>query len=313
MEYEVATALVRQGFAVDADYSYSREDAGHQKDFSVDLRATAFPPYQRHRVLATVELLVECKHRHPGNKWLFFHDPNEPDMSPFTVGHTIRAVDSFSWQFFQKGSTVLFDEDATFCMKGVEVDTSTGNVHDAEIKHGLLQLQYALPRLLTDSIRFNALNGEEDNHPFFFCPILLTTAQLLLADETTSIKSVGAADSLEQIAKPVPWVVVASGSTPDFERHRERACSSLADLATNFKLLELDQVRGHRGEHDFFLPSRRCTELAKADRGGFHQYFSQTVVCSLEHFPSLVRSIKDITSAAVRSRRRFAKQKDKQS
>ena len=153
MEYEVARVLVERGFAVDADYSYARDDAGITKGFSVDIRATGYPPFRGNKLLTTIELLVECKHRHRSNKWLFFRDPNTEDMSPFTLGYTIRAVDRFSPAFFSPGSTVSFDEEAIFCIKGVEVDTSNGNVHDTEIKHGLAQLQYALPRLLTDSIR----------------------------------------------------------------------------------------------------------------------------------------------------------------
>ena len=182
MEYVVAKELVRYGFAVNTDYTYSRHDAGTDKDFSVDLQATGYPPFDTDKLLSTVELLVECKHRHRGNKWLFFPDANEPGMSPFTLGYTVRAVDCFSWRFLSKNATIAFDEEATFCMKGVEVDASNGNVYDSEIKHGLMQLQYALPRLITERVRFNVHHDRDENLPFFFCPILLTTAPLLVVN-----------------------------------------------------------------------------------------------------------------------------------
>ena len=303
MECEVAKTLVEYGFAVDADYAYSREDGGVEKDFSVDIRATGYPPYRRNSLLASVELLVECKHRHRGNKWLFFPDPNEPDMSPFGLGHTLRAVDRFSWHFLPRQSTVSFDQDAIFCLKGVEIDTSNGSVHDSEIKHGLLQLQYALPRLLTDSIRFNVQNGEEDSFPFFFSSILLTTSSLLVADRGISMSAVEAADSLEQIAKPAPWVVVHSDSTPDFERHRSKTRSPLATLAKSDWVARLDDLRRSRGEEEFWLPSTRCAALAARDGERFFEYFSQSVVCSYESFPALIQVIKNITNKAAKARR----------
>lgn len=110
MEYEVAKMLVSHSFAVDTDFSYARDDFGIQKDFSVDLLATCYLPTSGDNIAATVELLVECKHRHRNNKWLFFQDVNEPDMSPFTLGYTIRAVDSYSWRFLPSNCTVAFDE-----------------------------------------------------------------------------------------------------------------------------------------------------------------------------------------------------------
>jgi hypothetical protein len=301
MEYEVAKTLVSHGFAVNTDFSYARDDVGFQKDFSVDLLATCYPLTSASDIAAIVELLVECKHRHRNNKWLFFQDVNEPEMSPFTLGYTIRAVDSYSWRFLPSGCTVAFDEGATFCLKGVEVDVSTGSVHDSEIKHGLMQLQYALPRLLTERINFNIHHPEEENTPFFFCPILLTTSTILVADQTTSIKKVEEANSLEAFASPMPWVVVYSDLTPDFERHRKMECSSLASLVKEVWLKDIDEARLQGGEYEFSLPSKRCSALAGLTDARLFEYFSQTVVCSLEHFPSLLEQIKETTNSAASS------------
>lgn len=304
MEYVVAKELVQQGFAVNTDYTYSRYDAGIEKDFSVDIHATGYPPFNTDRLLATVELLVECKHRQRGNKWLFFPDVNEPGMSPFTLGYTVRAVDCFSWMFLPKDSTVVFDEEAIFCMKGVEVDLSNGNVYDSEIKHGLLQLQYALPRLLTESVRHNIHNDRGENLPIFLCPILLTTAPILVTKSSVSIEAVEAAESLDDIAAPARWVVVHSDTTPDFDRHRIRECTPLATLADGPWLKEIDSFRLKHGEYEHMLPSRRCADLASRDVPRFFEYFSQTVICSLEHFPVLLDRIKQTTESAAKSQRR---------
>ena len=204
MEYEVARMLVEHEFSVDADYSYSRDDAGVEKDFSVDIRATGYPPYDADNMVGEVQLIVECKHDTEGNKWLFFPDANPPDMSPFTPGDTLRAIDSFSWRFLPGACTAAFDEASIFCMKGVEVDASNGSVHESEIKHGLMQLQYALPRLLKDYINFNIYLSEEENYPFFFCPILLTTSTLLVANQKVSIKAVEERKRIRGFFQPGP-------------------------------------------------------------------------------------------------------------
>ncbi len=309
MEYEVARILVKYGFSVDADYSYSKHDAGVEKDFSVDIRATAFPPYDTDDIHATVDLLVECKHRHRGNKWLFFPDPNEPDMSPFTLGYTLRAVDQFSWKFLPSGCTDSFDEVSICCMKGVEVDGSTGNVHDSEIRHGLTQLQYALPRLVTDQISFAIHHPKDENDPFFFCPILLTMSTLLVANETTSIKTVEDADTLEDFSSVAPWVVVHCDLTPDFERHRQRECAALAPLVDDAWVKQIDEARLRGGEYDFRIPSHSCAALAGPVGVRLFEYFSQAVVCSFAHFPALLELIKEITDRAAKSQSESAERK----
>lgn len=301
MEYEVAKMLVASGYVIDSDYTYARDDAGLTKDFSVDIRATGYLPFKSKNYRATLELLVECKHRQQGNKWLFFPDPNMDEMSPFVLGRTMRAVDHFSRVFFAPNCTVPFDAEAIFCMKGVEVDASNGTVHDSEIKHGLAQLQYALPSLLADNIRFNMQGHEDDNSPFIFCPILLTTSELFVAHDDISIKSVEHASTLEDIAAPAKYVILHLYPTPDFERHQQISCASLAELAKRPLTKNLDAFRRDQGEYEFRLPSVLCTELANLNSRKFQEYFSQTVVCSLEHFPDLIEEIKKVATKAVKS------------
>lgn len=189
LEFEVAKKLVKHGFSITADYVYARNDSGVIKDFSVDLAATAYLPFSKPNSMnSQISLLVECKQRHQNVKWLFFPDPNRPNLSPFTLGYTIRAVDEFSRKFFKPNTTVEVDIDVPCCYKGVEIDEGNNNksdqqkdndkqkdtsrVYDSELKHGVSQLQYALPRLSSDLVLINF-----DELPFLICPILLTTSE----------------------------------------------------------------------------------------------------------------------------------------
>lgn len=156
MEFEVSKLLVKHGFSTSSDYSYTRHGAQGRDDFSVDLHASIYLPYRRpNEITAEFDLLIECKHRHRNNKWLFFPDPNRGAFSPFTLGHTLRVVDVFSPVMPGDEHTIAFDNKANFCLKGVEIDLNSGAVHDAEIRRGLAQLQYALPRLVTETIEWN--------------------------------------------------------------------------------------------------------------------------------------------------------------
>ena len=144
MEFEVAKILVKHGFSIETDYSYRRQDAATTSDFAVDLHASASLPFENpNEITGILELLVECKHRHRNNKWLFFPDSNDGDFSPVTLGHTLRVVDDFSPVILSKQYSTVFDENSVFCLKGVEIDLNHGNVFAKEIAHGLSHLQYA--------------------------------------------------------------------------------------------------------------------------------------------------------------------------
>jgi hypothetical protein len=144
----VAKLLVARGFAVTADFPYERRAEGATKEFTVDVHARTMAVYlKRLGMHCDLELLVECKFRHAGIAWLFAPDPNIPDSSSATSGYALRAVDAFSmWFLHDEPREVGYSLPLGY--KGLEIDTNTGNVHDSEIRHGIAQLQFALPPLL---------------------------------------------------------------------------------------------------------------------------------------------------------------------
>jgi hypothetical protein len=95
LEFEAAKILAKKRFAVSADYTYARDDAGVVKDFSVDLEASGFTPFGNpNSITSSVSILVECKYRLPSTRWLFLPDPNYYYTS-LVVGHTLNAVYEF--------------------------------------------------------------------------------------------------------------------------------------------------------------------------------------------------------------------------
>jgi hypothetical protein len=301
LEFEVAKFLASQGFSVSADYTYARDDSGIVKDFSVDLQATTFLPFSNpHKITAQLDLLIECKQRNPNVKWLFFPDPNSPDFSPITLGRTIRAIDDFSLKFFRPNTTVDFDEPIVHCYKSIEIDESNGNVYDSELRHGISQLQYALPRLITETA-LNMLHGHiDDNTPFLICPILLTTADLMVAQRKLTTDMVESATCLADISKSVPYLAFYSDYGPDFERHCIKECTQLEDLDSEI-LDEFDTKRFKAGEYSPISTSFLCHCLAKGMRADLVSYFTQFVVCKFSSLDTLIRDIKKISSTAART------------
>jgi len=301
LEYEASKILIKNHFSIDGDYSYSRNDLGTTKDFSVDICAMGYVPYtNKNKISASTDILIECKQRKSSVKWLFLPDANRGDMSSFTLGCTLNAVDQFSKHFFEGNATIDLDKNTPLCYKGIEIDINDGRVYDNELRHGLHQLQYAMPRLFKDNIFNNLSIHDEDNIPFFICSILLTTAPLYVADKTFSINKVEQASNIEDIAKEVPWLVTYLDTSPDFQEHCKKEFKELEHVIhTNSTMKSISEYRKNNGEYDHLLPEH----LTKSLQYGSSSYFSQIIVCNINEFPNLIKEIKRITSKATRSKK----------
>ncbi|MDB4932349.1 MAG: hypothetical protein JWM10_4833 [Myxococcaceae bacterium] len=310
LEFEIAKTLVESRFSVTSDYTYGRGDDGSRKEYSVDVHARGGVPYDNeNQIRADVDLLIECKHRKPGIKWLFLPDPNRPDYSPITLGCTLRALDEFSPRVLPANATISFDETAVFCYKATEIDEGDGNVDDRELRHGLVQLQYALPSLIKSNIQFNVPGGIYDTPPLFFCPILVTNAELIIANTSLTMSEVDTADKVGDLGQSVSSLVYYLDYGPDFERHCRSECVELMDVAENSReyLSSLHAKRKRAGAINERSGVEICRAYATAERFQSHGSFCQFVVCTKEGFKDVLAQIKKVTAAAVRSGRTRAK------
>lgn len=145
----------------------------------------------------------------------------------------------------------------------------------------------------------------------------MKTTHFLLPNSSNNLQNIGRqsrniyqngrkAGSLEDFSKPKPWVVVHSDLTPDFERHRQMECKSLSMLVHDEWVKALDAARAAKGEYEFLLPSKRCAALSDPPGVKLFDFFSQTIICSLEHFPALLEEIQKVTKLGANS---YASQK----
>ncbi|MCZ0930279.1 hypothetical protein L0636_07560 [Halomonas janggokensis] len=302
MEYEVAKFLVSKKFAVDSEFSYSRVSDDGVKDFSVDLSATKYFNFDEGKEIpATLTMLVECKHRQRSSKWLFFQDPNDPEMSQFVLGYSLRCVDDFSYEILNRDICSQFDNDVFYCMKGIEVDMSEkGNVHEAEIKHGLSQLQYSIPDFIFSHIS-HSLNGhKDDNTPFFYMPVLLTNSELYVAKPDVSSSVIEESDDIEDFAEKVDYLVVGLGIAPELEKHSSKVFSQFIDELPEENLKDVENFRLFAGEYPGRSPIKILENLAfNIDRSRSFEYYSQVVVCSMKGFESLIDKVGSIANESL--------------
>lgn len=304
LEFEVAKLLVKQGFSVDADYSYGRYDTNILKDFSVDIHATYFPAHK-----AVFHLLIECKYRTPNKKWLFLPDPNTNEFSHITIGYTTRVVDEFSPYTFGDKATRNLEAGLPVSYKATEINLSDGSVYDSDIKHGISQLRYALPRLLKDEILENLHGALDDNIPFIFCPILVTTAELFLMNNKMSLAKVAKASKIEELGKKVPYLILHSDYGPDFESHcRSREFVDLAqvipDLGRNEQVKYIEQKRlawAHKSQSPLYILER----IVALDRNYMTPFFTQFFVTDYAGLSALIEDLKKSVSRMVKTRKKI--------
>lgn len=303
LEFEIAKLLASAGFAISADYTYSRIDAGVTKDFSVDILAHGFIPLGNPNSWdATLLFLIECKFRSPNRRWLFLPEPNVPDFSPFSQ-HTIRVMDVFSAYTMESEHIRQVDAELERVYKGAEIDLSRGAVYEAEIRHGVSQLRYALPRLFSDEILRNAYQAPD---PFIICPILVTTAPLYIARKDAGIAGVRNAATLDDIAVSHPYCVLYSDYGPDFEDHCRRQCSELGNIRDH----DPHKIYGRRAasaKYAISTPFALAEGFARADRFSLVSNFTQFIICTQKSFGDLIRRITQAATEDVKTIKQVCK------
>lgn len=308
LEFETAKILAKNRFAFDPDYCYERVEAGQVKDFSVDLKATLyFPTSNPNKITAGLILLIECKYRTPNKKWVFLPDVSRPDLPLGTLGYTLRTIDEFSFCQIPNERIYDFEEHIPWCYKGTEIDLSNNTAYDSEIRHGITQLQYALPRLLTEEILFEVSSHREDVAPFVLLPILITTAELRVLRKDATLAKVEEIDLLEDITERVSYLILVSSFGPDFVTHAKRQFERLANIGDYENVAKIENGLRTSGLkfYEFNLPSSIAEGLVEGEHYRLTKLCSQFIVCSFDALPELLSQVKQVIRSCLRKRKSF--------
>lgn len=198
LENDVSRLLNKYKCVGGYEYSYLREDEqNREKEFSFDIDSSYIQDNH------FFNLLIECKHRHPSTTWVFtpafgYRQPNRTDFT--------HPIDYFIEQKFQFPSFYP-EEVGPVCGKGIEL-TSTGN-NEKSITQAAMQLAYAMPEKIADSISNQVNDFLDVPHIFYHVPIIITTAALYRLHENVSISEIEASEEIQDVADPHDILVMS--------------------------------------------------------------------------------------------------------
>ncbi len=300
LELEASRVLTSKGFTVSSNYKYDKGNTESVRNLSVDLYAkTSFLGTGR----AKLEILMECRHRHPNMAWFFMPDPNPAETSPAIPGNAIRIVDKFSSYVIESAAAAAFDAGMPVCQKGLEIDTATGDVDESPFRQGLSQLQYAIPYLLTENVLYYMEEDPVENLPFIFCPIFLASPKLFVLKKEVSAGEIEASSHIEDVADETPHLMMHLDYSKDFETRCISEVSRLKELQRSDKAMIVERKRAGYYETDFNLPFTIIESLMDADRCYLEVLFTQFLICNRSHFPGLVDTIKATATSALETQR----------
>lgn len=303
LEYEVAKILADLNFSVSFDYPYYRQEDGHKKEFSTDIKGYfLFPLDSEDEINASLTLLTECKYRDESKKWAFIPDVNRPDFSSFTLGTTIKSLSEFSKVKNKEDLIPSFEEHFNYALKGVEINIENGNVFDKDIRHGISQLKYALPYLIKENIMQNVFDHIDNTVPAYLVSILVTNAELYILNNNLSINKIKEINELEEVARQVPYLICYSESGPDFMDHHKKIFDNLNyDVVGNGNLEEFEAF--HKSQKELYVhdsPIRTCINLEESHYYTLHRYYHQHFICSFDFYKDLIKQILELLSEVTK-------------
>ncbi|MGA8809859.1 MAG: hypothetical protein WB973_18455 [Thermoanaerobaculia bacterium] len=300
LEHEAARILSQGGFNVSANYPYYRIENGADKEFSVDLRGVWMLESHDHPHSGCVfDVLVECKYRDRGTTWIFLPEAKSRSSQ---LHEAVQAVDAFSARFVHGRYSFKEEERIQICYSAVEAGVSDSGGSDtskkdrafeAQLRHGARQLQYALPALVALRARWVAFQEPDDNFPFFFLPLLLTNARLLVASHDLSVSVVEAAEKLEELGTETPWLIWSAELGPDFNSHCQRQLANLLPLAQTQNMRVIEERRKTAGLASWLQPSAIATRVAVDGAAASHiAEFTDLIVVNIASLPQLLQILR---------------------
>jgi hypothetical protein len=261
LEHSVEQVLRRLEFHNPREHKYVRADeTGAPTVFSVDVRA---PRIYADRGL-WLDLLIECKYRHPGTRWVFA--PQEYDdflFGPFLRDSFIFLDQTDISRQFEAGVFDKFSDKYPLCKRGIELLPKESN--PKTIKQAVEQLRYGVVDRIAEALAYQLSTGERDtrNPLFLLVPIIVTTAELWRMRDDVRIDTIQQAGELSEVAEQ--FDVLVYREPPDNLAARyavERIDRELSDKRReNFD--RLLKATGHHG-YTFFqswLPSHAPSQF----------------------------------------------------
>ena len=153
--------------------------------------AEIFSTVEDEEVDKNLNVLIECKYASPSVAWVFSTAPKlEPTvMSAFT---SFAGLGRYVLRGFGHMEEL---EPPVYCTRGVSLSSSSAD--PSQIRHGLQQIRYAVPKLL-ESLKTASREFDWPLIPVI-APLLVTNAPLYVLNSAVTVSTVERAESISEI------------------------------------------------------------------------------------------------------------------
>ncbi len=315
LQADAAAVLAKAGYRISPDFKFRRSHGRTIRESSVALRAATSVPFNGPgKPGVALDLLVECRQQPSDVVWLFLPDPGRPRAAAPPEPAAVRLVDKFCPYAVGSDAGAGLDAPMPSCLKGLRIDLQAARHEEGAGltgKHrrdrdglalGLTRLQYALPRLLISAVTMLVEGPPNRNVPWLFCPILLTSARLLAAEQSIDAERVGRADDLSEFTTEVPFLAVRREYGPDFASHCMREFRPLESLQQHENTLNVERRRAGHFREDAELPGALIEALIAADASWLDRLFTQFVVCTRASLGDLLDAVEAVAKSAASAR-----------
>ena len=201
LEHTVEQVLKRIGFLNPREHKYVRADElGVPTVFSVDVHAERI----RHDRDLWLELLIECKYRHPGKRWVFAPESYEEIWGPAFQDAFVFLDQTSVPRQFATGVLDKFAENYPLCKRGVEL-LQDGKQNEKSIRQAVEQVRFGVVDRVAEALKFQIGNRQRNapaNPLYVIVPIIVTTAELWRLRDDVTIETIQQANELSDVADP---------------------------------------------------------------------------------------------------------------
>jgi hypothetical protein len=303
LEFDTSNVLLQCGFHVDGEQPFTRRSEIKVEDHSIDLSAHRYIPKLGGAdgdYSAQLIILCECKYRRAGKTWVFMPDLNDPDFSP-AMPTAVRCFHSLTSHTFDEGAIRQYCSTFESSLKAIEIHNHSGDVFDAEIRHALNQLRYAIPDSLVRNFGATLFGHPDDAKPIFLVPLLLTNAPLRMLKQDVSPERVLSAGSLDELSDSIDVVDLYSPYAEDFRRHCHHVFGELTVRHSRMESwMAIKRIEQYYKEHDQFTSPMVDLRMLEAGHGNNPGCFSQFLVVTRSALPTLLTELLKIIDTALK-------------
>jgi hypothetical protein len=242
LEHSVTNILRQLGSPHPAEFIYERiNEIGLHTQFSIDISA----PFILSERDIWLELLIECKYRHKGIKWVFMPEEYRAILGPDFKDVFIILDELADNHKIDRDVLDGYSKQYKPCGKGIELLKNDFN--PKALNQAVNQLKYAFAEKVLYSMihQVDKLLGESS--PIFaFIPIIVTTAELWRVNPDISFEEINKADDPTDIATKEDILFVNNEPDNQLKRH---TYDKLFNGFTDEQKLKINKIMENTGWH----------------------------------------------------------------